>query len=746
MTTTSTTSAEAGAIERVHSGNRIIRMDFRLIDSTIDFPMNVSEDFWQNNDSGFGNGIVIVPDPDQAKPSLMQQQDLQRQRQQQRQHQRQQQHRQRREQQTNNDWQVNSQTIDQQQQFEHNVETMFGQNNNNYGAGIGGGGSLGYDPFAGSTTEYSHDVNTSAFLTALRVNLVVFVVLISSYELFRKWFPTVYSPMYAGVAVKGKGRGKNKMGSSSSSSSSLTPPSSRGSLVNNSTTHSSSHSESHLPSSNHRPAVNIDTKLPLGWIPGVIRASWSTVRSTGGLDSYMFLRYVRLCFRITFTSALWGMIILWPVYASGDGGAAGWYFLSMANITQGSERLWAPAIFLWLQTLYVLFLMNQEYEHYLECRVDFLARGDGMVTSQQHMYSLIVERIPHELRSDRALYDYFHRLFPRKVYSTAVVLNLPDLERESQKRKRVLRRLEKSMVSLDVRGRRPRHVVGRKRLRCCGIETAPIFSSLGGRRESSIDDDNNNMSVHSDRLPRRGENVDSINYYSRELTIMNERVARMQHEKIELAQKGNDSVRASQWISHAIDRVSSVAESTLRSSHDGDGLITGFNSSTRRKPLLLFILDRMGIDFISGAINLVQQNIDEVVDSVVGATMSSTGFITFNDLSTLACALKTPLYHKPDVLVVKMAPEHRDIIWENAHVNLGWRRSVSHLPYQLLLTQNHGPDGHYCSILPLVKCYPTGDANGLRMCCWVLELYFGLSRWLLSRHLQQLTRLVRFCS
>jgi len=63
-----------------------------------------------------------------------------------------------------------------------------------------------------------------------------------------------------------------------------------------------------------------------------------------------------------------------------------------------------------------------------------------------------------------------------------------------------------------------------------------------------------------------------------------------------------------------------------------------------------------------------------VVDSVVGATMSSTGFITFKDLSTLACAVKTPLFHKPDVLVVKMAPEPRDIIWENAHVNLGWSK------------------------------------------------------------------------
>lgn len=64
----------------------------------------------------------------------------------------------------------------------------------------------------------------------------------------------------------------------------------------------------------------------------------------------------------------------------------------------------------------------------------------------------------------------------------------------------------------------------------------------------------------------------------------------------------------------------------------------------------------------------------EVVDSVVGVTMSSTGFITFKDLSTLACASKTPLFHKPDVLVVAMAPEPRDIIWDNVHVNLAWSK------------------------------------------------------------------------
>ncbi|KAL7507303.1 hypothetical protein ACHAXN_004517 [Cyclotella atomus] len=508
----------------------------------------------------------------------------------------------------------------QQQQFEQNVQSMFGigQSETNYNTN-GPNDPFFYDNIS-NTQSTARDVNTSSFFTALCLNAVLFVVLMTCYELFKRCFPTVY---------------ERKKGGASSSSTMLPP---------------------------------FDSRVPFGWVPGVLAASWSTVRNAGGLDSYMFLRYVRLCFRISFTSAIWGMLILWPIYASSDGGAEGWYFLSMANLSQGSQALWAPVIFMWMQTFYVLFLMDEEYNHYLECRVDFLARGGGNVNSTQHMYSLIVERIPHELKSDRALYDYFNRLFPGKVHSTAVVLNLPDLERVSQQRNRILRRLEKSMVWLKVTGKRPYHVVGRKRIRCCGIESSPIFSGLSFRRQTNSSPD----AIVYNSEPRRGERVDSISYYSHKLTAINEKLARMQHEKIELALRGNDQVRASQWISHAIDRVSTAAESTLGSS-DENGLISGFQLH-RRKPLLLTILDRLGVDFIYGGLHYIQQNIDEVVDSVVGATMSSTGFITFKDLQTVTCAVRTPLFDRPGVLVVSMAPEPRDIIWDNAHVNLGWSK------------------------------------------------------------------------
>jgi hypothetical protein len=169
----------------------------------------------------------------------------------------------------------------------------------------------------------ARDVNTPAFFTALRVNALACVALVTAHELFRRWFPSVY-------------RGRRR----------TAPAGSR--------PHPPGRHPSSSASSSPAPLVPGDRhpRRPLSWVPGVVRAPWSAVRAAGGLDSYMFLRYVRLCARITGTSALWGLLLLGPVYAAGDGGARGWYYLSMANLSQGSQRLWVPTAFLWLQTLY----------------------------------------------------------------------------------------------------------------------------------------------------------------------------------------------------------------------------------------------------------------------------------------------------------------------------------------------------------------------------------------------------------
>ena len=49
--------------------------------------------------------------------------------------------------------------------------------------------------------------------------------------------------------------------------------------------------------------------------------------------------------------------------------------------------------------------------------------------------------------------------------------------------------------------------------------------------------------------------------------------------------------------------------------------------------------------------------------------MSSTGFVTFLDLSSTTCAASAPLSAKASVLHVSVAPEPPEIQWKNCHVS-----------------------------------------------------------------------------
>lgn len=115
-------------------------------------------------------------------------------------------------------------------------------------------------------------------------------------------------------------------------------------------------------------------------------------------------RYIRMCVRITAVSSFWAFLILVPIYGTGASqeGAEGWYHISISNISVHSWRMWVPPIFACFFSGFTFFVMKQEYKHFVQLRMEFLAKGDTHVHPQHH-YSLMVENIPYELRSDRAL-------------------------------------------------------------------------------------------------------------------------------------------------------------------------------------------------------------------------------------------------------------------------------------------------------------------------------------------------------
>ena len=642
------------------------------------------------------------------------------------------------------------------------------------------------------------DVDINGVLTSSAFNAVVFVVFTITYEILRRYFPYVYATRQSRAAAFAENRNKAGRG-----------------IENDRTVGEPPAASKSLPDI-------YQTNVPLDWVMPVFGISWRQVREAGGLDAYFFLRYIRMCFRITSVSAFWGMLILFPIFANGNNGASGWYHFSMANTKQGSSiGIWAPTAFMYLFSAFVFFVMKVEYKHYVELRLDFLGKGDGS-SDPQHHYSLMVEQIPRELRSETALFDYFDRLFPGKVHSTNVILNLPELESMSRKKLRITRRLEKSIAHYESTSKRPSHVVGHPRMMLCGIE----FTTIEGFKACSKDVV---MDFEEDVSVAKGERVDSINYYTHELKILNKKLFVLQKNKRDIAEFGNRSLRAHSWFS----RVTEYAEyfmddPNLEDSDDDDGSISpsslwsgshdlrpideaishvdvrsdrnntlimtsdmthgtdfvgpvppkehglnktvsnpkspsygtieeSFNSRggspskklrkffrnrrstngltkagitdnteslSRREPLLdphasvlsngtapksilktkastaaiyspapeedvkdgMCTADantakkvskfagRFGLDFGAYAMKLAHRVMNRSMDDESNGVMSRTGFVTFYDLGSVTCGASAPLTHKPNTLEVTVAPEARDVMWQNSHYTSDLRK------------------------------------------------------------------------
>lgn len=87
---------------------------------------------------------------------------------------------------------------------------------------------------------------------------------------------------------------------------------------------------------------------------------------------------------------------------------------------------------------------------------------------------------------------------------------------------------------------------------------------------------------------------------------------------------------------------------------------------------ICFLVRRLGLDFFFGGLVNLNRPLDVVVDTMVGRTLTSTGFVTFTDLVTVTCAVRAPLSHEAGVLSVEIAPDARDVVWENAHIGKAW--------------------------------------------------------------------------
>jgi hypothetical protein len=421
-----------------------------------------------------------------------------------------------------------------------------------------------------SNLQPPEDVSIDAVVTSLYFNTFIFIILMASYECLRRLFPAVYSSRKR-LDHTGTRNGLNQQHQALGEEEEGIEAVTNGGL--------------------NESMETLPDDRPLDWIqPVFFGVPWPTVRKvssrtckrtaaslpfltrsrslssltlqTAGLDGYFFLRYIRMNVRITAVSTFWFFLTLVPIYATGgtpNNNAQGWYHISAANVHKDSWRMWAPVVCAYIFSGFICFVIKQEYRHFLELRQDFLARGSAHVHPQHH-YSLVLENIPHELRSDQALMEYFEKLFPGKVHSASIVLNLPDLEEASMRCMRTCRRLEKSIAFLHATKNRPSHIVGRGRCSVLGVDLQPMDLNCFAEPEVLYLPDE--LPILEDRV-KRGTRVDSISYYTHELAAHSRTLFDLQQQKVSIAEKGNETVRADFWFSHAAKFAAQAADQIM---------------------------------------------------------------------------------------------------------------------------------------------------------------------------------------
>jgi hypothetical protein len=200
----------------------------------------------------------------------------------------------------------------------------------------------------------------------------------------------------------------------------------------------------------------IPGRYPFAWIVSVLEIGEEDLLRMVGLDGYMLIRYINVCFRMSVFYTIFGLLVLVPVYSSAPGEHVSWNKYTLANIPNdpSANQLWVPAIFAYIFSLYFCHLMYMEYKNFVKKRLQYLISGDPD-TPQQTYYTIMLEKVPITLRSKPALELFFENLFPGDVYSVDLALDLNELDALTSQRRNVRDMLEKSIAIWKATGNRP---------------------------------------------------------------------------------------------------------------------------------------------------------------------------------------------------------------------------------------------------------------------------------------------------
>ncbi|KAJ1725232.1 phosphate metabolism protein 7 [Coemansia erecta] len=244
------------------------------------------------------------------------------------------------------------------------------------------------------------------------------------------------------------------------------------------------------------------SKSPLAWISKVMEVRDEEIIARVGLDTYMFLRYMRSMFIVFTVLSLLSVVTILPVNITGGGDAEGISILTMSNLPQDSPKVWVQIVFFMVFVVWVMKNILGELNVYTRLRLWWLTTPEHMnkVGSSTVMVSTLPDTLIEREDRIRQMFD----VFPGGVRQIVVNRDCSDLADIVKQRDKYALKLEKILTAYAVNCEKAHKKAAKK-----GTEYAEPKRPL--MRESKI--------------PFKGPKIDAIEFLSTEIARMNQEIS-----------------------------------------------------------------------------------------------------------------------------------------------------------------------------------------------------------------------------
>ncbi|KAL7313079.1 hypothetical protein PS15m_006865 [Mucor circinelloides] len=170
----------------------------------------------------------------------------------------------------------------------------------------------------------------------------------------------------------------------------------------------------------HQPPV-IESNGWLSWVKPILRIKDEQLLSLIGCDAVLYIRFVRLLRKMLFFMSILGIGALIPVYIVATKATGDWppasgsiEILSLAGINLQNGKLradadttwyWAPFTATYLFSILIAYFMYRASCDYIEMRQYYFR----LPQNEASMKSLMVSRVPEDMRSDEKLKEWVSR-------------------------------------------------------------------------------------------------------------------------------------------------------------------------------------------------------------------------------------------------------------------------------------------------------------------------------------------------